>query len=63
MTPFEYDTVFISIILGLGSTQILTGVADIISPMGQDEIVLAKHDVDFFNFYYAHPRMVVHLRF
>jgi hypothetical protein len=30
MTPFEYVTVLISIILGLGITQIITGVADII---------------------------------
>ena len=30
MTPFEYVTVLISIILGLGITQIVTGVADII---------------------------------
>jgi len=30
MTPFEYVTVLISIILGLGVTQIVTGVADII---------------------------------
>jgi hypothetical protein len=30
MTPFEYVTVLISIILGLGITQIMTGVADII---------------------------------
>ncbi|HMJ67756.1 MAG TPA: hypothetical protein VK508_02610 [Cyclobacteriaceae bacterium] len=30
MTPFEYITVLISIILGLGITQIVTGVADII---------------------------------
>lgn len=30
MTPFEYLTVLISIILGLGITQILTGIADII---------------------------------
>jgi hypothetical protein len=30
MTPFDYVTVLISIILGLGITQIITGVADII---------------------------------
>jgi hypothetical protein len=30
MTPFEYITVLISIILGLGITQILTGIGDII---------------------------------
>ncbi len=30
MTPFEYVTVLISIILGLGITQIVTGIADII---------------------------------
>jgi hypothetical protein len=30
MTPFEYVTVLISIILGLGITQIMTGVADLI---------------------------------
>jgi hypothetical protein len=30
MTPFEYVTVLISIILGLGITQIVTGVAEII---------------------------------
>jgi hypothetical protein len=30
MTPFEYVTVLISIVLGLGITQIVTGVADII---------------------------------
>jgi len=30
MTPFEYITVLISIVLGLGITQIVTGVADII---------------------------------
>ena len=30
MTPFEYVTVLISIILGLGITQVVTGVADII---------------------------------
>ena len=30
MTPFEYVTVLISIILGLGITQIVTGVADMI---------------------------------
>lgn len=30
MTPFEYVTVLISIILGMGITQIVTGVADII---------------------------------
>lgn len=30
MTPFEYVTVLISIILGLGITQIMTGIADII---------------------------------
>jgi hypothetical protein len=30
MTPFEYVTVLISIILGLGITQIITGVADMI---------------------------------
>lgn len=30
MTPFEYVTVLISIILGLGITQIVTGVADFI---------------------------------
>jgi len=30
MTPFEYVTVLISIILGLGITQIVTGVADLV---------------------------------
>jgi hypothetical protein len=30
MTPFEYVTVLISIILGLGITQIVTGIADVI---------------------------------
>jgi hypothetical protein len=30
MTPFEYITVLISIILGLGITQVVTGIADII---------------------------------
>src|SRR4051812_23976190 len=30
MTPFEYVTVLISIILGLGITQIISGVADLI---------------------------------
>jgi ACR3 family arsenite efflux pump ArsB len=30
MTPFEYVTVLISIILGLGITQIVTGLADLI---------------------------------
>ncbi len=30
MTPFEYVTVLISILLGLGITQIVTGIADII---------------------------------
>jgi len=30
MTPFEYVTVLISIILGLGITQIVTGVADMV---------------------------------
>ena len=30
MTPFEYITVLISIILGLGITQIMTGVADLV---------------------------------
>lgn len=30
MTPFEYITVLISIILGMGITQIVTGIADII---------------------------------
>ncbi len=30
MTPFEYVTVLISIILGMGITQIVTGVADIV---------------------------------
>lgn len=30
MSPFEYVTVLISIILGLGITQILTGIADLI---------------------------------
>jgi hypothetical protein len=31
MTPFEYVTVLISIILGLGITQIVTGVADLVN--------------------------------
>jgi len=30
MTPFEYVTVLVSIILGLGITQIVTGVADLV---------------------------------
>ncbi|MBX2916563.1 MAG: hypothetical protein KF856_14935 [Cyclobacteriaceae bacterium] len=30
MSPFEYVSVLISIILGLGITQIVTGVADVI---------------------------------
>src|SRR5258708_13301428 len=30
MTPFEYVTVLISIILGMGITQIVTGVADLV---------------------------------
>jgi hypothetical protein len=30
MTPFEYVTVLISIVLGLGITQIVTGIADLI---------------------------------
>jgi hypothetical protein len=30
MTPFEYITVLISIILGMGITQIVTGIADIV---------------------------------
>jgi hypothetical protein len=30
MTAFEYITVFISVILGLGVTQVLTGIADLI---------------------------------
>lgn len=30
MTPFEYVTVLISIILGLGITQIVTGIADLV---------------------------------
>jgi hypothetical protein len=31
MTPFEYVTVLISIILGMGITQIITGVADLVN--------------------------------
>ena len=31
MTPFEYVTVLISIILGMGITQIVTGVADLVN--------------------------------
>lgn len=30
MSPFEYVTILISIILGLGITQLVTGIADII---------------------------------
>ncbi|CAN5500224.1 hypothetical protein BH10BAC4_BH10BAC4_16160 [soil metagenome] len=35
MTPFEYVSVMISIILGLGITQIMTGVADLVHQWGK----------------------------
>ncbi len=47
MTPFEYITVLISIILGLGITQIVTGVADII------------HQWDKIKLYWPHALWIV----
>lgn len=38
MTPFEYVTVLISIVLGLGITQIVTGVADLIQQWSRIKI-------------------------
>jgi hypothetical protein len=38
MTPFEYVTVLISIILGLGITQIVTGIADIIHTWDRNKL-------------------------
>lgn len=38
MTPFEYITVLISIILGMGITQLVTGVADAIHQWGKTKL-------------------------
>jgi hypothetical protein len=35
MTPFEYVTVLVSIILGMGITQIVTGIADLVHQAGR----------------------------
>lgn len=40
MTPFEYVSVLISIILGLGITQIVTGVADVIQNWSKTTLYL-----------------------
>src|SRR5689334_16712007 len=38
ISAFEYITVFISIILGLGVTQILTGIADLVHQSGRVKV-------------------------
>lgn len=38
MTPFEYVSVLISIILGLGITQIVSGLADIVQHRHQVQL-------------------------
>ena len=46
MTPFEYVSVLISIILGLGISQLATGVADMVHQLGACETLLATHALD-----------------
>lgn len=53
MEPFEYFVVLSSLILGLGITQILTNVADIISNLKNVKLSVA-HSVFVFNLFLLH---------
>lgn len=53
MEPFEYFVVLSSIILGLGIAQILTGIADIVSNLGNSKPGIA-HSILVFNVFILH---------